>query len=77
MLKKMEKNVEMRRHHYGWLVTYPSEFVGWDYRTYREKYFESCIGDESAYRKAQRFVRETKQEIKEAEELEIKKELQG
>tara|TARA_R110002153_G_scaffold270467_1_gene436858 strand:+ start:745 stop:966 length:222 start_codon:yes stop_codon:yes gene_type:complete len=73
----MDNDIKMRRHHYGWLVTFPSEFVNWDYRTYREKYFESCSGDESAYRKAQRFVRETKQQIKEAAALEIEKDYQN
>ena len=71
----MINDVKMRRHHHGWLVTYPCEFVNWDYRTYREEYFESHIGGESAYRKAQRFVRDTKQEIREAEELELEREL--
>jgi hypothetical protein len=69
-----QTDVKMRRYYHGWLVTYPSEFTNWDYRTYREEFFESHIGGESAYRKAQRFVRETKQEIREAEHLEIEKE---
>jgi len=63
---EMEKDVKMRKHHHGWLVTYPCELINWDYRTYREKYFESSFG-ESAYLKAQRFVKQTKQDIREAE----------
>jgi hypothetical protein len=66
-----QKNVQMRRCE-GWIVSYPSEFTNWDYRTYREKFFQNCIGDEPAFRKAQRFMRETKEEIKKAEEIELK-----
>ena len=69
-VKLMNIHVRMRRHHYGWLVTYPCEFVDWDFRTYREKYFESCRNGESGYRQAQRFVRETKEKIQEAQQRE-------
>jgi len=68
----MKSFVQMRRYYHGWLVTYPSEFTNWDCRTYREEFFESHIGGESAFRKAQRFMRETKEEIKKAEEIELK-----
>lgn len=67
----MQTDVEMRRYYHGWLVTYPSEFTNWDCRTYREEFFESHIGGESAFRKAQRFVRETKGEMKKAEKREL------
>ena len=73
----MKNFVKMRRYYHGWLVTYPSEFVDWDFRTYREKFFDSCINDVPAYRKAQRFVKEIKQKIKEAEELDIQRELKA
>jgi hypothetical protein len=56
----MNNFIKMIRHHHGWLVTYPAEFVNWDFTTMRERYFESCMGGESGYRQAQRFVRELK-----------------
>jgi hypothetical protein len=53
--------VSVKKHHRGYLVRYPAgEADCWDYRTYRERYFESVIGGPRAYDEARRFATEIK-----------------
>ena len=53
--------VSVKKHHRGCLVRYPAgEADCWDYRTYRERYFESVIGGPRAYDEARRFATEIK-----------------
>ena len=53
--------VSVKKHHRGYLVRYPAgEADCWDYRTYRERYFESVIGGPRAYAEARRFAPEIK-----------------
>jgi hypothetical protein len=60
--------ITMFKHHHGYMVQWPATWEDWDWRTYREKYFEtSGRGSESGYRKAQRHKRELISELKEFE----------
>ena len=64
----MKDQITMQKHHHGHLVRWPATWEQWDWRTYREKYFETGgAGDESGYRKAQRHKRELINELKEFE----------
>lgn len=57
--------IQMQRHHRGWLVTYPETWDDWDYRTMREKYFETvAMGSESGFNQARLFVKNLKSELK-------------
>jgi len=65
----MKDQITMQKHHHGYLVRWPATWEQWDWRTYREKYFETGgAGDESGYRKAQRHKRELINELKEFEQ---------
>ena len=59
---KMEAFITVSKHHRGYLVRYPAvDGTRWDYRTYRERYFESVIGGPRAYDSARRFASEIKE----------------
>ena len=60
----MNEFIKMQRYYHGWLVTYPATWTNWDFKTMREKYFET-FGGCSGYNQARRFVKDLKTEAKE------------
>lgn len=60
----MNEFIKMQRYYHGWLVTYPATWTNWDFKTMREKYFET-FGGWSGYNQARGFVKDLKAEAKE------------
>ena len=56
--------VSVEKHHRGYLCRYPAvDGQQWDYRTYRERYFETVINGPRAYDEARRFATEIKSQL--------------
>jgi|13_taG_2_1085334.scaffolds.fasta_scaffold144174_1 hypothetical protein len=44
----MENLITVRKYYRGYLVRWPAEWVNWDHRTYREKYFDGSAHNQTA-----------------------------
>ena len=59
----MEHEIRVKPHYWGYIVTWPAEWEGWDYRTYREKVFDDRAHNQDGLEQATQFQQELLAEL--------------